>query len=90
MSTGDLILYQTEDGLTEINLRAIDGTVWLTQAELAELFASTPQNITLHIKSVYEDGELESASTCKDFLQVGSEGERQVERSFSPIKAKCK
>jgi len=82
MSTGDLILYQTEDGLTEVNLRAIDGTVWLTQAELAELFDSSPQNITLHIKSIYEDGELDSASTCKDFLQVRKEGERQVERSL--------
>jgi len=82
MSTGDLILYQTEDGLTQVNLRAIDGTVWLTQAELAELFDSSPQNITLHIKSIYEDGELDSASTCKDFLQVRKEGKRQVERSL--------
>ncbi|WP_223479038.1 virulence RhuM family protein [Oricola indica] len=79
---GELILYQTEDGQAEINLRAIDGTVWLTQAELAELFASTPQNITLHIKSIYEDGELTEESTRKDFLQVRLEGERNVERQL--------
>lgn len=77
---GELILYQTEDGEAEINLRAIDGTVWLTQAELAELFATSPQNVTLHIKSIYEDGELPEEATCKDFLQVRKEGERNVER----------
>jgi len=80
--TGELILYQTEDGLAEVNLRAIDGTAWLTQADIADLFASTPQNITLHVKSIYEDGELEQVSTCKDFLQVRIEGEREVERSL--------
>jgi len=79
---GELILYQTEDGKAQINLRAIDGTVWLTQANIADLFASTPQNITLHIKSIYEDGELEATATCKDFLQVRAEGSREVQRSL--------
>ncbi len=82
MSNGELILYQTEDGLAEVSLQAIDGTVWLTQADLAELFASTPQNITLHIKSIYEDGELSAEATCKDFLQVRTEGTREVERNL--------
>lgn len=77
---GELILYQTEDGKAQITLQAIEGTVWLTQAELAELFATTPQNVTLHIKSILEDGELTEASTCKDILQVRTEGARQVER----------
>ncbi len=77
---GELILYQTEDGQTEINLTAIDGTVWLTQGELAELFATTPQNVTLHIKSIYDDAELSEEATCKDFLQVRKEGARNVER----------
>jgi hypothetical protein len=77
---GELILYQTEDGQAEINLTAIDGTVWLTQGELAELFATTPQNVTLHIKSIYEDAELSEGATCKDFLQVRKEGDRNVER----------
>lgn len=77
---GELIVYQTEDGLTEIQLRALDGTVWLTQAELAELFDTTPQNITLHLKAIYQDGELPEEATCKEFLQVRSEGARRVER----------
>ena len=77
---GEMILYQTEDGKAEISLRAIDGTVWLTQAELAELFTTTPQNVTLHLKSIYADGELTEEATCKDFLQVRTEGSRAVER----------
>jgi len=77
---GELILYQTEDGKAQISLHAIEGMVWLTQAELAELFATTPQNVTLHIKSILEDGELTEEATCKDFLQVRSEGARTVER----------
>lgn len=80
--TGELILYQTEDGHAQVNLRAVDGTVWLTQSEIAVLFASTPQNMTLHIKTVYEDGELVPDSTCKDFLQVRFEGDRKVERTL--------
>lgn len=77
---GELILYRTEDGRTELHLRAADGTVWLTQAEMAELFETTPQNITQHIRSVYEEGELAEAATCKDDLQVRSEGSREVRR----------
>lgn len=79
---GELILYQTEDGLTQVQLRARNGSVWLTQAELSELFDTTPQNITLHLKSVYEDGELPEEATCKEFLQVRTEGSRQVERKL--------
>lgn len=82
MSKGELILYQTDDGLAEITLQAIDGTVWITQAEMAELFATTPQNVTLHIKNILEDGELPLETTCKDFLQVQTEGKRDVERSL--------
>jgi len=82
MSTGEFILYQTEDGLTELSLQAIDGTVWLTQSDIADLFASTPQNITLHIKSIFNEGELDEKSTCKDYLQVQMEGGREVKRSL--------
>jgi len=79
---GEFLIYQTEDGLTEIQLKAQDGTVWLTQAEIAELLQTSSQNITLHIKSIYEDGELMAAATCKDYLQVRQEGERQVQRAL--------
>lgn len=77
-----LILYTTDDGITTLQLRAENGTVWLTQAEMAELFQTSPQNITLHIKSVYEDGELQQQSTCKEYLQVRTEGQRQIERKL--------
>ena len=76
----EIILYQTEDGTTRLSVRLEDETVWLTQAAMAELFQTTPQNVTIHVKSIYEDGELEAGATCKDYLQVRSEGTRQVER----------
>ena len=70
----DLILYQTEDGQTRIQCRFKDENLWLTQAQMAELFQTTPQNITQHIKAIYEEAELAEDSTCKQFLQVRSEG----------------
>jgi hypothetical protein len=82
MSEGELVLYRTQDGLTEIQLRAIDGAVWLTQAEMAELFETSPQAITQLIKSIYREGELVEEATCKEFLQVRCEGGRQVQRSL--------
>lgn len=82
MSEGELILYKTEDGLTQVMLREMDGTVWLTQAEMADLFQTTPQNITMLIKAVYEDGELSPEATCKELLQVRTEGQREVHRSL--------
>lgn len=77
---GELILYQTEDGKTHIEVRLQDETVWLTQKLMAELFQTTPQNITIHLKNIYDEGELDEPATCKDFLQVQTEGIRQVER----------
>jgi hypothetical protein len=82
MSSGEIILYTTEDGKTNIQLHSKDGSVWLTQAEIAELFQTTPQNITLHIKSIYSENELISESTCKEYLQVRTEGQRQIEREL--------
>lgn len=80
-SLGELILYRTEDGRTDIHLRAADGTAWLTQAEMAELFETSPQNVTQHIRAVYEEGEVTEAATCKDYLQVRAEGGREVRRT---------
>jgi hypothetical protein len=76
----EIILYQTEDGRTRIQCRIDQETIWLTQAQMAVLFETTPQNITLHIKTIYEDGELNEEATCKDYLQVRPEGGRQVSR----------
>ncbi|MDD5295995.1 MAG: virulence RhuM family protein [Rhodocyclaceae bacterium] len=76
----DLILYTTEDGRSQIKLRAQEQTVWLTQLEMAELFDATKQNISLHLKNVFEDGELNPAATVKESLTVQIEGSRQVQR----------
>lgn len=82
MSEGELILYSTEDGAATIGLRAVGGTVWLTQAQMAELFQSTPQAITQLVRTIYEDRELDEEATCKELLQVRTEGGRQVQRSL--------
>ncbi len=77
----EILLYQTESGQTKIEVRLVDETVWLTQRLMAELFQTTPQNITLHLKNIYDEGELNEQATCKDFLQVQNEGSRQVQRT---------
>jgi len=82
MADSDFILYTTEDGRAEIELRAEGGTVWLTQARMAELFATTPQAITQLLRTIYEDAELVEEATCKELLQVRTEGARQVTRSL--------
>lgn len=82
MSTGELILYTTEDGSTSVRLRAEEGTVWLTQLEMAQLFQTSTQNITLHVRAIYKDGELMPEATCKDYLQVRKEGSRQIQRQL--------
>jgi hypothetical protein len=76
----DLILYTTEDGRSQIKLRAQEQTVWLTQLEMAELFDATKQNISLHLKNIFEDGELDAAATVKESLTVRIEGSREVQR----------
>ncbi len=78
--TGEIILYQTEDGRTRVEYRFEQETLWLTQALMAELFQTTPQNITLHLKTLYEEGEIDETATCKDYLQVRREGTREVRR----------
>ena len=70
----DLILYTTEDGRSQIKLRAQEQSVWLTQLEMAELFDATKQTISLHLKNVFEDGELDPAATVKESLTVQIEG----------------
>jgi hypothetical protein len=76
-----IVIYQTEDGKTKLDVRLENGTVWLTQKLMAGLFQTTTQNITLHLKKIYQEGELLEISTCKDYLQVQNEGGRQVERT---------
>lgn len=78
---GEIILYQSEDGRTRVECRFEQETLWLTQALMAELFQTTPQNITLHLKALYEEGEIAEMATCKEYLQVRREGSRDVRRA---------
>ncbi len=77
----NIILYQTPQGNVNIAVKFENETFWLTQKAMAELFNTTPQNITLHLKNIYSEAELNEQATCKDFLQVQMEGRRQVERT---------
>ena len=79
---GEIILYQTEDGGTKIDVRFEGETVWLTQQQMAELFQSSRSNIVEHIQHIYEEGELDEAATCRKFRQVRTEGNRQVSREL--------
>jgi len=80
-SHGELLLYLTEDGTTRLECRFEQETIWLTQAQMAELFQTTPQNITLHLQAIFTEKELDEPATCKKYLQVRQEGLRQVRRS---------
>lgn len=79
----ELMLYTTEDGRIRIQLRADGDTVWLTQLEMAELFNATKQNISLHLRNIFADGELDPQATVKDYLTVQTEGRRKVRRSLA-------
>ena len=81
MSDGELILYTSDDGSAAIQLRAEDGTVWLTQLEMAALFDTSKQNVSLHIRNILEARELLEPATVKDSLTVQTEGSRRVQRT---------
>jgi hypothetical protein len=78
---GEFLLYETEDGRTRVECRFAEDTIWLSQAMMAELFQTSPQNITLHLKALYAEMEIDPEATCKSYLQVRSEGVRQVRRT---------
>ncbi|KAF5414692.1 MAG: hypothetical protein C5S48_08145 [Candidatus Methanogaster sp.] len=75
-----IIIYQTEGGKTKIEVLLVDETVWLTQKLIAELFQTTKQNVSLHIRNIYNEGELTPDSTVKEYLTVQKEGSRRVSR----------
>ncbi len=78
---GDMLIYQNEKGDTKVDVYFFDKDIWMSQAAIAQMYNTTPQNITMHIKNIYEDGELDEESTCKEFLQVQTEGTRQIKRN---------
>lgn len=83
MPDGEIILYNTEDGQAEIRLHAVDGTVWLSQMEMTDLFQTTKQNISLHVRNILAEGELDAQSTVKEYLTVQTEGKRRVRRPLT-------
>lgn len=80
---GEIVIYKNENGNISFEAKLEDETIWLTQDMMAKLFETTSQNITMHIKNIYEEEELEQISTCKDFLQVRKEGKRAVSRKLA-------
>ena len=79
-NAGKLLIYQNEKGDTKIDVYFADESIWMTQSAIAELYQTTPQNITQHIKNIYTDQELQELGTCKNYLQVRDEGGRSVRR----------
>ena len=79
---GEILIYQTDDGQTNIEVKIEDDTVWLTQQQMSELFQTSRTNVVEHIKHIYEEGELDGISTCRNFRQVRKEGNREVTRQI--------
>ena len=79
---GEIVIYQSDDGLTRIDVRLEQETVWLTQQQMAELFQTSRTNVVEHIQHIYEDGELKPDATCRNFRQVQQEGNRMVSREI--------
>ena len=79
---GEILIYQSDDGLTNVEVKIQDETVWLTQQQMAELFQTSRTNVVEHIKHIYDEGELDEISTCRKFRQVRKEGQREVAREI--------
>ena len=79
---GEILIYQSDDGLTNVEVKIQDETVWLTQHQMAELFQTSRTNVVEHIKHIYNEGELDEISTCRKFRQVRKEGNREVAREI--------
>ena len=80
MGNDQIVIYQTDDGQTQIDVRLENDTVWLTQAQMVELFQTTKQNVSLHLSNLFKEGELEEKGTVKEYLTVQQEGKRSVSR----------
>ena len=78
----EILIYEDKDGITKVNVTFTDEDIWLTQNQLAEIYKTSRENITMHISNIYKDNELPKDSTCKKFLQVQNEGSRSVKRNI--------
>lgn len=81
-NNNEILIYQSENGITKIDVTFMDETVWLSQQQMAELFQTSRTNVVEHIKHIYEEGELDEESTCRKFRQVRKEGNREVAREL--------
>lgn len=79
-SSGEFLVFSDPGGIARVQVRLDEGSVWLSQAQLASLYNTTPQNITQHLRAIYGDRELDEVATCKPYLQVRQEGGREVRR----------
>lgn len=80
---GEILVYQRDDGTPAVEVQLVDETLWLSQQQIADLFQTSRENITIHLRNVYDEGELTAEATRKDFLQVRQEGQRQVQRKVA-------
>jgi len=78
----EVLIYEDKDGITKVNVTFTNEDIWLTQSQLAEIYKTSRENITMHISNIYKDNELPKDSTCKKFLQVQNEGARSVKRNI--------
>lgn len=78
MADSQILIYQTEDGNTKIDVRLENETVWLNQAQMVELFQTTKQNISLHVRNIFEEGELQEDSTVKEYLTTQHKRKRNT------------
>ncbi len=81
-NTNDIVIYQSEDGKTHLQVKYNEETLWLTQQQICELYQTSRTNVVEHIKNIYEDGELSPEATCRNFRQVRMEGHREVSREI--------
>jgi hypothetical protein len=83
ISDSEIIIYQTQDGATKIDVRMENETVWLAQAQMAELFQTTKQNVSLHISNAVKEGELEPSSTVKEYLTTAADGKNYTTKHYN-------
>lgn len=81
-SKGEIVIYQSDDGITKVDVKFENDTVWLSQAQLVELYQSSKANVSEHIKNIFEEGELNREATVRNFRTVRTEGNKQVERNI--------
>ncbi|MCI8965274.1 MAG: virulence RhuM family protein [Clostridia bacterium] len=82
LNSNEIMIYEDKDGITKVNVKFMNEDLWITQNQLAEIYKTTQENISMHIKNIYKDGELQGVSTNKKFLLVQKEGNREVKRNI--------